>query len=262
MAQKHPQQFPWWEEARRPGFWGRIRAFRPGLLLALIAGAVLFAAGPAPPQNTSPGPDAPLGPAQNSSDAGAAQGGTEFTSSPGELPSVSLLAQLFGADAVDPLFSATTETGGAEDSSSEATPLAAEEPEEEPQRSIWRYLVAASDIGFEVNTSRLGLALASAEQGEADALNLLIAELEDKLLQFASLVAPEELAAQHTGSVAVLERYIQHLRASRDKADGSVEATWNNAERDAIAEEAGRINQEIRDIVHNTGTILPPGVLP
>ena len=175
------------------------------------------------------------------------------------LPTESLIASLFGSDSIDPFFT-LPEIAPIGEPSVQEDPIVA--PEEEPARSIYYYLVAASDIGFEANPSRLGLALATAEQGEVDALNNLIADFEVRLVDYGGLLPPTDLEQVHAESLALLERYVAHMRNSRDRIDGSVEATWNNAERDVIAEEATRINEEIREIVHNYNILLPVGVLP
>lgn len=255
-------EFPWWDDSASTNTrWEKLSRLSPGLIIALSLSALFFVVEfnfPAPESATQQMGSSSDITQQNPQNAGNT--GVEPT-----LASRSLLADLFGFGAVDPLFQIPDVVLGGEEGINEqpADPAAGEtEPDTEPQRSIWRYLVAASDIGFENNESRLSLALATAEQGETDAMNNFIADLEAKLLEYAALVPPEELSETHAASLAVVERYINHLRASRDKVEGSVEDTWHSPERDAIAEEANRINQQIRDIVHNTGTVLPAGVLP
>ena len=256
-------EFPWWEEtSSEPSRWDKISRFSPGLIIALGLSMLFFVA-----EFNFPAPE-PAAPDTTNAQQNLDKTGLfseETTADPeAPVPTSSLLADLFGFGAVDPLFRIPNVVVSVEESGEQPNDPAAgqAEPETEPQRSIWRYLVAASEIGFENNESRLSLALATAEQGETDAINSFIADLEAKLLEYAALVPPEELKEAHAASLAVVERYINHLRASRDKVEGSVEDTWHSPERDAIAEEANRINQQMRDIVHNTGTILPPGVLP
>jgi hypothetical protein len=220
------------------------------LLIVLIAGAYWFTFRP----ETLPEPPAAVSPQQQDASTGTAGSADETSTA----PIASLLENLFGLGIVDPTLSVPPLDGRG----GNGQQAAFVEPTDEPAKSVYRYLVAASDIGFEANQSRLGLALATADQGEPDALNAMIVGMETKLVAYAALIPPGELEAHHTASVSVLNRYIELLRAARDKRDGSVQATWDSAEREAIADEAGRITQEIRDIVHNLGISLPSGVLP
>jgi len=248
------QDFPWYENRVTSS---RLKRFfiaaRPLLLVSLIASAYAFT-----PLGDTPVQGQPQSASGTPSTTGTAAG--EGADPESFLPTESLFASLFGADAVDPLFALPEIISPGTNVPVQASRYS--EPTEEPARSVYRYLIAASDIGFEANQSKLGLALATADQGEPDALSALIVGLETKHVTYATLTPPAELAAQHAASVAVLERYIALLRAARDKRDGSVQTTWDSPEREAIASEAGRITKEIRDIVHNFGITLPAGVLP
>lgn len=248
-------EFPWWEEESPRSFREFFSQARPLFILTLAAGVALFVfdMNPLPqrPENVTLSDNPFINQVEGSR-------GSSTNGVLNQLPPVSLLGSLFGAGAVDPLFVIPDAV---------ISPIVEKldgkrEPEGEPQRAVWNYLVEASNVGFEANISRLSLALATAGQGKPDALDRFIAEYEVYLLKYASLIAPEELKETHQSTISVLERYVAHLRASRDASLGSVENTWSSPERDAIAKEAARINKEIRTIVHTLGVVLPAGVLP
>lgn len=258
------EQFPWWEDRRKEGFfqWIVVPA-RPLLILALFIGAYFFLF--ERPQNVperSPGSTALSGFTDEPLLDTEGEGGNIQSLS--GIPPQSLLASLFGENAVDPLFSVPSQRKSSPTKPViSPTQFAPESvPEKEPERSVWLYLVGSSEIGFKANASRLGLALATADQGDPESLDVFIADLEQKTLVLAGLVPPAEIQRQHDASLKLLERYIALLRAARDERDGSVQTTWDSDERKAIAEEAARINGEIRDIVHTYQIVLPRGVLP
>lgn len=233
-------------------------SIRPLLIVALAVGAVFFA--PKTPeipraeifssQDETNAPDSALRLSDTSSET--------LTAEQSQGPPLSIFGTLFGEDAVDPLFHLPD--GPLSGSPSAFNPNTA--PTQEPARSIYRYLVAASDIGFSADASRLGLVLATAEKGGVSGLQNFIADLEEKQRQFESLAPPDEIREIHEESVRVVLRYIQHLKNTLNQTPGSVQGTWTGPERQAIGEEAQRINQKIRDLVHTHDISLPEGVLP
>lgn len=233
-------------------------SLRPVLIVALAAGSILFA--PDIPERQ----DAPQTTGDAATNAAPSTESNDGAAALIEESPISIFGELFGKDAIDPLFHLPeTDPRLRQDFDGQAkSEIRNAEPEQEPARSIYRYLVAASEIGFEANASRLGLALSTAEKSDTKLLDRLITELEGKSSLFQSLVPPPELRDIHEASSRVLLRYVQHLKQTRANAPGGVERTWTRPERAAIGEEAAAITQKIRDIVHTHNISLPEGVLP
>lgn len=224
-----------------------LRALQPKLLVALAGSVFLFA-----PSLGIPSP------AQENA-AASSSGNSSTETGPSSTPEeTSLLAYLFGKTAINPQFKLPDL--GPPPATQDAAGL--REPAEEPARSIYRYLVASSDIQFKADSSRLGLALATAEKGERTALDRLIADYEGKFAQFQLLAPPSEMQGIHEASLQIVLQHIQHLKAARAAEPGKVLSTWKSGDRSTIGEEAGRILAQMREIVNKYNIILPAGVLP
>lgn len=244
--------------------WKTLRGVPLSLAIAFTASAVLFA--PTTDTRTS---EQTAGPTDAQDNPAAARGEGQSADLPdgqmnlptNEDAAPSLLAQLFGAGAIDPLFKLPDAGLDYRNANPDSVP-SPDIPTTEPARSIYWYLVNSSNVGFEPNTSRLNLALATAESGNGGALDALIRDYEDKLDAFQNIPPPEELRQLHEDSSRVLLRYVQHLKNVGVAEPGKVRETWTGPELSAIGAEAARLTQQIRDIVRTNNITLPTGVLP
>ena len=238
-------------------------AIRPILIIALLSSAALFA----PARNISP--------RQNGESGNTGEGGTSVDSvidnttpqlNSSEALQPSLLAEIFGSGAVDPFFklpgAAANDKSQIANGAGATTEATTAEPTTEPARSIYRYLAASSEIGFKADQSRLSLALASAEAGEIEGLDRLIAEREAQFTAFKALLPPPEAAEIHASSVDVLARYVELMKEARRNAPGGVQEAWDGKERKAIGQKAAELVQQLRDLVHTYNIVPPDGVLP
>lgn len=240
---------------------------RPVALAVFITGSMFFGPQPqqdnAAPRNGAAAPEQVLATTPTSGANAFVQTQAPSPANLEELVKQSFLGNLLGPGSVDPLFhlpeSAVPE---ATQEQTQTQENALKPPQEEPARSIYHYLVASSDIGFEVDKERLGLALSLAENGEPATLDRLIRDFERKMEAFNALTPPEEMEEAHNESSKILLRYVQLLKAAREKEAGSVAATWDSIERQKLGEDASAVTQKIRDIVHTHGIELPEDVLP
>lgn len=227
---------------------------RPLFIATLFASVFLFA--PKPP--TQPA----FTPSPTTSGAGASQNSIGTNAKPGgttpNQPAASIFETIFGKGATDPNFHLPDGPQVGADTAS--SPF--QEPDSEPAKSIYRYLIAASNIGFDADTTRLKLALATAGQGDTSSLDRLISDFEQKLEALQALTPPDELRDINGESAKIVLRYIQHLKDARDAASSDVQTVWGSPERQAIGDTAQHINDQIRDIVHKYNISLPEGVLP
>ncbi|OHA49338.1 MAG: hypothetical protein A2991_01425 [Candidatus Terrybacteria bacterium RIFCSPLOWO2_01_FULL_58_14] len=230
-----------------------IGSLRPTLIATLAVSAALFA--PAFPGQ-------PAARDQQPAASGASGDAAETTAPSATQSPPSLLAQLFGAAAVDPHFTLPN-TGTAPSLTTDSPQRASSrEPENEPARSIYRYLVASSDIGFASDPSRMGLALATAEQGSTEGLDRIVGELERQREAFLALVPPLELRETHEQSARAISSYLELLKRARNGSPGGVLEAWNSPERSSIAADAASVTGELRRIVEQHNIALPSGVLP
>lgn len=229
-----------------------VASLRPTLIVALIVSATLFT--PAPSAQPTTHDQRPTTLNGSVAERDTSPNTPEQTS-----VAPSLLAQIFGAAVVDPNF---TLPGAAQNTPTPGATPSSREPEKEPARSVYRYLVASSDIGFASDPSRMGLALATAEQGSTEGLDRIVGELERQREAFLALLPPLELRETHERSARVISSYLELLKRARNGSPGGVLEAWNSPERSSIAAEAASVTEELRRIVEQENIALPSGVLP
>ncbi len=141
-------------------------------------------------------------------------------------------------------------------------PQQAEEPTEEPARSVYRYFVASSAVGFGDNTESLASALSRAAQGNSAPLTTLIAGLSEQLSVLRALPTPPEVGSIHERSNLLLSEYINFLKRIAESSAQNVTLLWESQEHARLIREASSILQAIRNIETTYEFTLPDDVLP